>query len=969
MTSKFFILILFFIIIGNSQIFAQCEKDISTNPLNPINTEFLLLTNEWDGSNGPYTLNSMLNLWSWYPPSNTPNFNLSLYDGWASDLTGPELTMNNPFFGVGSPTFIHAQANQYQDRDWHWEDGWELLWMNLGVYPDGNESTSLTPGTYYGENSIENYPDPDNVPYFVLYNRYRGTMRVFANVWKTNLVPNSQEFMVTLKFTENSFNSGGLSGILRHIGDFDVALDENSSGRKHFSPRMAPTTKVNWLVTDFQMGFDPCICMREANDSTQLGKLQLIFSDINTTHIAMTSRGISIDQEITQAGLLDDFLNLSDINVGTYEPGQRIYTKMDDLYADYQKRLKKYHDELSEYNSDYNFLNAFLTKVAPALTNTFIDSWSIDDVVSKLKEDSAMATMSDVEVAIELQEQRKKRELNFNSSGDFTTKSLKSLTKGILGVGFDFLSMELFPKTTAPKKPTAPIATFSETVYKGTISDTSYTPGPQMYQPGGVTYTDNNTNGWGYGRADLAFSALPAYNTVLGLVALLNSPKPEFYSKSNIEYDQLYHVEPAFQSDSCYTKNRYIINNEIKLRFANEIKIALNRSLDFNYEATTTYAMIEIETVNSEPRELFMDATISFNSEIINSNFYKSTEKYAYPDYANGGDLTHSFHSKWIPLDNLNQYVFSLERIDTIVNHVFGFFSTYPVPECQYQYMPNYEPEDFLMSIKSVKLKLMHDFYFQQIGSRGEKINTSQVFTYLLYDGNQNINLLGPESTWVDNQPDIFNEYMPGLLELYNENITINSEYVSQVIGNIIYINAEEVLISGDITVENGYTVVIQALNTIDLKPNAHLVPNIHLKIKKDFYDTPVFEYIDNSEVYNFCNNSNDYHANAASKSAYQRIKDTNVLNQESKNGANFEKNSVSIHPNPANSQIRITSSSKPITEIQLFDLSGRSLIHKKTGNDIQQVEMNIDQLQSGVYIVQTVCGDERSSEKLVVGK
>src|SRR5690554_5767891 len=125
----------------------QCEKEISTNPVAPVNNEFLTLANEWHGNSTAYTVNSYLNHWSWYPPSNT-QFNLNLSQGWENNLLQSlSMPMDNPFFATGTPTFITQQANTYQYRDFRWEDGWELLWMNLGIHPNLDQALSPSPGT------------------------------------------------------------------------------------------------------------------------------------------------------------------------------------------------------------------------------------------------------------------------------------------------------------------------------------------------------------------------------------------------------------------------------------------------------------------------------------------------------------------------------------------------------------------------------------------------------------------------------------------------------------------------------------------------------------------------------------------------------------------------------------------------------------------------------------------------------
>jgi hypothetical protein len=64
-----------------------------------------------------------------------------------------------------------------------------------------------------------------------------------------------------------------------------------------------------------------------------------------------------------------------------------------------------------------------------------------------------------------------------------------------------------------------------------------------------------------------------------------------------------------------------------------------------------------------------------------------------------------------------------------------------------------------------------------------------------------------------------------------------------------------------------------------------------------------------------------------------------------------------------------VTSSTTPISKVQIFDLSGRIILQEDTGNSkAKQFAVNINELQSGVYIVQTHYGNQVSSDKLVVG-
>jgi hypothetical protein len=61
--------------------------------------------------------------------------------GWAiPDFTSPaQFQMLNPFTSGGALGASHlSQAIPFTNRDFHWEDGWVLLWLTAGFYPNGD---------------------------------------------------------------------------------------------------------------------------------------------------------------------------------------------------------------------------------------------------------------------------------------------------------------------------------------------------------------------------------------------------------------------------------------------------------------------------------------------------------------------------------------------------------------------------------------------------------------------------------------------------------------------------------------------------------------------------------------------------------------------------------------------------------------------------------------------------------------
>ena len=121
----------------------------STNPNDPFNLEYL-------GYSGSSVNNFENSFFNWYPNSNnaiyidpsinwvipqfqnsTPNHYYSMIWPWDANTIPSEFSylslIWNPNIGINGG----HEPLLPEERDFRWEDGWELLWMNLGYYPNG----------------------------------------------------------------------------------------------------------------------------------------------------------------------------------------------------------------------------------------------------------------------------------------------------------------------------------------------------------------------------------------------------------------------------------------------------------------------------------------------------------------------------------------------------------------------------------------------------------------------------------------------------------------------------------------------------------------------------------------------------------------------------------------------------------------------------------------------------------------
>jgi hypothetical protein len=295
--------------------YAQFLKNISTHPDFPVNDEFLPMHNAWTSSN--HTVNPFLNTgfdWRLFnsinPLISQPIIPLDLRPGWINEIS--QLSNNN-YFPMDNPfgSFNHVGAQSgfaSEDRDFKWEDGWELLWMNLGYYPNGSIMNAAVPGSFINTSRA---PKPNHVPYFVIYNRYRGTMRVFSNVWfnPTDAI-RYQDVVVRFGYNwDEAFYENNISGLLRYNGGYDLALDQPTQNYQMFSARQQPVNQSEWQISEFQIGFDPCVCMKQKEKPFQSGQLTFEFQDFTTLSIDMMSRTIETVEVINSSNYANEAID------------------------------------------------------------------------------------------------------------------------------------------------------------------------------------------------------------------------------------------------------------------------------------------------------------------------------------------------------------------------------------------------------------------------------------------------------------------------------------------------------------------------------------------------------------------------------------------------------------------------------------------------------------------------------------
>jgi hypothetical protein len=284
--------------------------------------------------------------------------------------------------------------------------------------------------------------------------------------------------------------------------------------------------------------------------------------------------------------------------------------------------------------------------------------------------------------------------------------------------------------------------------------------------------------------------------------------------------------------------------------------------------------------------------------------------------------------SPWEDIDNIHNIITGFNEY--IKMHYIGFSSD--------------------ITIKSIKLKIMNDVYFTNPGYGGKEINTVDVFSYVIYNSMNtatagNINYLSSNSTFL--------KYIPGYLTIENETISPNTRGVTSVVGNKIFIDAENLIFKGNINVTNGYTVDARFLNGSEIKSNCIMNGDIDIYSKKDYYNLPLSLEVDDNYLNSFCvGNSKKYKANSSS-SVLLNDSSNSKHNKKIKEKSVQNLINTSVYPNPASQNVFVAISNQNVEdyEFQIVDTDGRVLINEKLSGEINPTfEIDIKMLVDGMY-------------------
>jgi hypothetical protein len=292
---------------------AQCDNLVRTNP-NTANN--LALPDQIGLNNTPDT--RYLNGFNWWADGFYQLTNMQY------NPTQPYVEISNVQDPFSNPNYSYL-VEAFGAEEMNPQNGWELLLVNLGRYPN---NTTPTPISTLRE-----------IPYIGLYNKYTGKLRMFVQYGYNQPPTDAVGGLKITVFYNTLGNPSNKSTILRLGNGIDNTLDQINS-----DPSITAICPPNgsavsqWMSADFQLTYDPCVCNFPTN-------LSVKFSFFSETDFRLTGRSISIEDNLIDNGQITNQDFLSTVSAD-YKNGYIIYEKMASLADDYINDMEEYQQAL-----------------------------------------------------------------------------------------------------------------------------------------------------------------------------------------------------------------------------------------------------------------------------------------------------------------------------------------------------------------------------------------------------------------------------------------------------------------------------------------------------------------------------------------------------------------------------------------------------------------------------------------------
>jgi hypothetical protein len=469
----------------------------------------------------------------------------------------------------------------------------------------------------------------------------------------------------------------------------------------------------------------------------------------------------------------------------------------------------------------------------------------------------------------------------------------------------------------------------------------------------------------------------PAYNEVLGLFALLETPKLNVKATTIEPRSKTLTLVPK-STLSWSSKSNHSKRFDFKLK--ENLKYRFNHVVDFNFQKTKLYYSFIIKLKNNIPNvdlnQIPKSISNSGLGEFLNdvNHKIKEVDDYNTESYNKGSDKIIVITTPFSEVKTMFNEPFCITNSSdiTFIVNLFNPIIKLNINSFDLKF------DDF-SNIESIDLKLMADMYFLSKGSKEQELNTLQTFTYNIYTNSGN-DVQSPEEsdntignvTFLNVNKSLL-KHQPGNVVFDNIQIsptTIAAYSHHWVNATEMHIYVENAILKNNITVAPGYTAYIHFLGSAISNPESTWQPELVLDNMKseDLYLNPLIYEATDDELKDFCKiENNKYQANTSlSKTSNEPIaKPSKVI----------EKPTIqfNIYPNPANDIATVLYQlyGAKAESICIYNLAG-SLVQKITLTDSNnsQIILNTQDLAAGIYFVTLNANNNYSeTKKLIIAK
>lgn len=933
--------LIFIVVLKMTIVFTQCDQIVVTNPDGPINNSL---------PNGD-TL--FLNRFDW----NKDNF---------QPIPLTNMQFNQVMLNLMDPQQSSYYSYIYNGDKMVSDNGWELLLLNTGTYPNSSNLGSL---------------QHTDIPYIVLYNRYTSILRVFAN-YGNGFLPLGVSFDAVK--VELTFDSDEVNGTLRLLEGRDKSLDDKTKVTKAVTIAKHPNSPNKWFSADFQLTYDPCICFYPS-------KFRLNFIFISEETLELHGRGIQIEQDLINGNALQtkDYLSNFDYTGNSAEGGMIMYKALENLITDYELKLEDFKDSLAVVN-EYNAKIERKLAVIKLFKHVIIGGGN-----STITSIAGMPWFTSV--------------INYANDlvGDtvIKRKAIIDAAKKEFGKGFETFISKNFKLKPLPISPETPTASFSEMHFQGNLTTSLPISGPNFFTPG--TYGSIGTNSPSIIGNELAY---PIYNEPLGTFALLESPKLKLSIVNHNKYEE--HIpswKQDFEIDTTLNaaSNRWRLYGQryqswqvaYQFKLAEELKYKFNSNLDIKKTEIKSAIVVNAKLNKNLPPQntgiihSFISTNFTTNLSSINRDSEVSSPLiqtnqnigvYNLPntDIDYNSQLIVDFdsviyESDYFPINASynNVYAFGLTNIYlselVIKSPPIGVhdncneYPTYnpntgnycfPTPSQVGYVSPQYlNINDGVNFNSEIYLKLMVDIEFNTLRPDGSPNIITQMYTYKIKESDIDTILGSDIYLNLENSNSNFTKYPENL---FLNSVVFNGSNINGCLlsGNHYVCRAvNNVTIQGDLSTNSGFYVDVIAGNDIYVEPESVISPDITLSISSVYdYSHPMPEA---SETYvkNFCYglnpNAPSYKANVAGKTTHDSDQNIFIYQDSFLNHQNWDFN---IYPNPTTSTSTVVLSGNNETNynIEVTDMMGKVVYTKGNRAETTQTVLDLTGISKGVYFV-----------------